>query len=242
MAKAKLILIPNTLGAGANLNQCLPPSNVEIVKPIRSFVVEHIKDARRFLVKIGLKEIIDQSEFFELNKHTKSQDINEVIGWLKQGKTVGLISDAGCPAIADPGAIVVKHAHQIGADVVPLVGPSSILLALMASGFNGQSFSFIGYLPQNQEERIKLIRKLEGKAKTQTQLFIETPYRNVSLLKELTETLNNNTLVCVACDVSLETEWIKTLSIAEWKRTKPVSPAGKFDFLKKRPCMFLIGS
>ncbi len=182
------------------------------------------------------KEIdIDQLTFFELNKHTQSSEIPSFLKPLEKGEDVAVISEAGCPGVADPGADIVKLAHQKGISVVPLVGPSSILLSLMASGFNGQNFAFNGYLPVKSGERTKAINLLEKKAKIdqQTQIFIETPYRNNQLIADLLKTCSTSTLLCIAANITAENEFIATKKVGDWKKSVPD--------LHKQPAIFLIG-
>ncbi|MBP5135756.1 MAG: SAM-dependent methyltransferase [Paludibacteraceae bacterium] len=227
-----LYLIPNTLGEN-DPNDVLPQKVMETAKAIRHFIVEDVRTARRFLRKIDRTFPIDDSVFFELNQHTDRSKIDPYIKPLLEGKDMGVISEAGCPAVADPGADIVALAHRKGIRVVPLVGPSSILLAQMASGFNGQSFAFVGYLPIENGERQKRLRKLEHRAKeeNQTQLFIETPYRNTKLFEELLATLKGDTKICIACDITLDSEYIETRTVSEWKQKKPQD-------LNKRPTIF----
>jgi len=231
-----LYLIPNTLGE-CDLEQVLPSVNFKIIKEIKHFIVEDVRTARRFLKKVDKEINIDELQFFTLNKHTSPEEISGYLSPLKTGSNVGIISEAGCPAIADPGAEIVRIAQAKNYRVVPLVGPSSILLALMASGFNGQSFAFTGYLPIQGNERIQTIKQLEKRAQheRQSQLFIETPYRNMKILEDILNTCQPNTQLCIACDITLESEYIKTKSIAEWKKEK-------LPDLNKRPCIFLISN
>ena len=231
-----LYLIPNTLGE-CDLEQVLPSVNFKIIKEIKHFIVEDVRTARRFLKKVDKEINIDELQFFTLNKHTSPEEISGYLSPLKTGSNVGIISEAGCPAIADPGAEIVRIAQVKNYRVVPLVGPSSILLALMASGFNGQSFAFTGYLPIQGNERIQTIKQLEKRAQheRQSQLFIETPYRNMKILEDILNTCQPNTQLCIACDITLESEYIKTKSIAEWKKEK-------LPDLNKRPCIFLISN
>ena len=227
-----LFLIPNTLGENAP-DEVIPQKVIETAKRLRHFIVEDVRTARRYLRRIDRTFPIDDSQFFELNQHTDRSKIEPYIKPLLDGNDMGIISEAGCPAVADPGADIVALAHRKGIRVVPLVGPSSILLAQMASGFNGQSFAFVGYLPIEAAERQKRLRKLEHRAKeeNQTQLFIETPYRNMKLFDELTATLKGDTRLCIACDITLESEYIETRTIGEWKQKKPQD-------LNKRPTIF----
>ncbi len=234
MTNGALYLIPITLGDTA-INQVIPEFNNFIINEIDYYIVENIRTARRFLKKAGLKKEIDELIFYELNKRTHEADIASFIKPLLSGKNVGVLSEAGCPGIADPGSEVVALAQQKNIKVVPLVGPSSILLALMASGFNGQNFSFNGYLAKEQKQRTIQIKELERqvKIKNQTQLFIETPFRNTNVFEDLLKTCLPNTKLCLALDITLPSEQILTKSIEDWKKTK-------ID-LNKRPCLFLIG-
>lgn len=227
-----LFLIPNTLGENAP-DEVIPQKVIETAKRLRHFIVEDVRTVRRYLRRIDRTFPIDDSQFFELNQHTDRSKIEPYLKPLLDGNDMGIISEAGCPAVADPGADIVALAHRKGIRVVPLVGPSSILLAQMASGFNGQSFAFVGYLPIEAAERQKRLRKLEHRAKeeNQTQLFIETPYRNMKLFDELTATLKGDTRLCIACDITLESECIETRTIGEWKQKKPQD-------LNKRPTIF----
>lgn len=229
-----LYLIPNTLGE-CEMEQVLPSANFEIIKKIKHFIVEDIRTARRFLKKVDKNIDIDELQFYTLNKHTSPEEVSNYLIPLKNGLDIGIISEAGCPAIADPGAEVVRIAQAKNYRVVPLVGPSSILLALMASGFNGQSFAFSGYLPIQANERTQAIKHLEKRAwqEKQSQLFIETPYRNMKMLEDILHTCQPKTQLCIACDITLESEYIKTKSIAEWKKAK-------LPDLNKRPCIFIL--
>ncbi|HSH68041.1 MAG TPA: SAM-dependent methyltransferase, partial [Bacteroidia bacterium] len=186
-----------------------------------------------YLKKAGLQRPLQDIILHPLNQHTPSQEISGYLKALSEGKNIGVISEAGCPGVADPGAEVVAIAHERHIRVIPLVGPSSILLALMASGFNGQSFTFHGYLPKERSERIKKLKELEkATQKGQTQLFIETPYRNTHLLDDILQTCESTTLLCIACDITLPTEFIKTRRIAEWKKHIPD--------IHKKPTIFLV--
>ena len=230
---ANLYLIPTTLGE-SSLERIMPTFNYQIVNDLQYFIVEDVRTARRFLKKVNRKIDIDTLTFYILNQHTSPQEISSFLKPLFEGHSVGIISEAGCPAIADPGADVVAIAQQNNFNVIPLVGPSSILLSLMASGFNGQSFAFVGYLPIQPADRSKMLRKLESRAisEDQSQIFIETPYRNMKLLEEIVQTCQPTTRLCIAVDITLETEFIKTKTIKEWKTQLPD--------LNKRPCIFLI--
>ena len=228
-----LYLIPVTLG-DTSLEKVLPSYNKEIILQIKHFIVEEVRTARRFLKKVEPSIDIDSLTFYPLNKHTLATEISGYLKPLVAGEPMGVISEAGCPAIADPGADVVAIAQRRGLKVVPLVGPSSILLSVMGSGFNGQSFAFHGYLPIDQAERTRKIKQLEQRAyaEDQTQLFIETPYRNRRLLEELLQTCRPQTRLCIACNVTCEDEYIRTRAVKEWK--------GNLPDLEKRPCIFLI--
>jgi 16S rRNA (cytidine1402-2'-O)-methyltransferase len=230
----KLYLIPTTLGDENPFN-VLPSEVKSIVATIKHFIVEDERSARRFLRKIDPEIVIDNLTFRELNKRTRYDEMALFLVPAFEGNNIGVISEAGCPGVADPGADIVKIAHQKGVEVKPLVGPSSILLSLMASGLNGQSFAFVGYIPVKHPARGKSIRHLEHRSlyEDQTQIFIETPYRNNTLLEDLVKTLDEKTRLCVACDLTLETEYIKTQSIREWRKERPD--------LHKRPAIFLIG-
>ncbi|MES2591777.1 MAG: SAM-dependent methyltransferase [Bacteroidota bacterium] len=229
-----LYLIPTTLGDTAETADVLPVKIKDIINTIDEYIVENEKSARHYLKKMGIQKPLQEIILHPLNQHTETKDISTYLNSIALGKNIGIISEAGCPGVADPGSIVVKSAHEKNIKVVPLVGPSSILLALMASGFNGQSFTFNGYLPKERSERIKKIKDLERLAqqKDQTQLFIETPYRNTHLLDDILSTCDPKTPLCIACDITLPTEFIKTKSIAWWKKQIPD--------ISKRPAIFLI--
>ena len=231
--KGNLYLIPCTLGENSPL-EVLPLLVKKAVENIDHYIVEHEKSARRFIKAVVSKKQQSSLHIEEINKFTKPQDIPQMLEPCLKGQDVGVISDAGCPGIADPGAAVVAEAHKNGIKVVPLVGPSSILLAMMASGFNGQNFAFNGYLPIDKAERKAKIKQLEKRSiqDNQSQLFIETPYRNNQILESLTTALQKNTEICVACDITLSTEYIRTAPAKDWKRIK-------VD-LHKRPTMFII--
>lgn len=228
-----LYLIPTTLGE-SDLNAVLPEKNNLITNSIRHFIVEDVRTARRFLRKMDRQFPIDDCTFYALNQHTTPEQIAGYLEPLSQKQDMGVISEAGCPAVADPGADIVRMAQLKDYKVVPLVGPSSILLALMGSGFNGQSFAFVGYLPIDGVDRSKAIKKLEARAiaESQTQLFIETPYRNMKMLEDILKSCQPNTRLCIAADITLETEYIKTKTVADWKKQIPD--------LGKRPCIFAI--
>lgn len=230
-----LYLIPVELGE-TPVSQVLPEYNHQVILGIKHFIVENVRSARRFLKRVDKSINIDELTFYELNKHTSPKDITGYLDALQQGMPMGVISEAGCPAVADPGADVVAIAQRRGLKVVPLVGPSSIILSVMGSGFNGQSFAFNGYLPIEQGERTKKIKALETRAYTesQTQLFIETPYRNHKMIEELCATCRPQTRLCVAAGITCENEYIKTRTIQDWKKAKDLPD------LSKTPCIFLI--
>jgi 16S rRNA (cytidine1402-2'-O)-methyltransferase len=229
-----LYLIPVTLG-DTEVSQVLPSYNHDIIMSIRHFVVEDVRSARRFLKKVDKSINIDELTFYPMGKHSEGEDFSRYLEPMKNGESVGVISEAGCPAVADPGGNVVAIAQRRGYRVVPLVGPSSIILSVMASGFNGQSFAFHGYLPIQGAERTKRIKQLEQRIynEHQTQIFIETPYRNAAMIEELTRTLKPQTKLCIASGITTEQEWIKTLTIQEWRKVQ------KPD-LSKIPTIFLI--
>jgi 16S rRNA (cytidine1402-2'-O)-methyltransferase len=232
--KGTLYLIPVTLGDTSETADVLPVKVNQVINTIDEYIVENEKSARQFLKKMGLQKPLQQMILHPLNQHTEVSEISGYMKSLLEGRNMGVISEAGCPGIADPGADVVKLAHQKDIRVVPLVGPSSILLALMASGFNGQSFAFNGYLPKERGDRIKKIKELERTAqqKSQTQIFIETPYRNMHLLEDILSACDHQTKLCIACDITLDTEFIRTKNISEWKKQLPD--------LAKKPAIFII--
>ena len=228
----KLYLIPSFLGIDKG-NEVFPELNASIVRSLRHFIVEDERTARRFIKKLVPEMVIDELTFLLLNEHTREIETGSYLNVCKDN-SVGLISDAGLPCVADPGSIVVKMAHEKGIEVIPLIGPSSIMLALMASGMNGQNFAFVGYLPIAKFERVKAIKALEKRSfiENQTQIFIETPYRNVQLLEELIQNCNEQTLLCIACDLTLPEQMIKTYTIAQWKNKKPD--------IHKHPAIFVL--
>lgn len=227
----KVYLIPTVLSADALFS--LPPYITDTVRMLRIFYVENERTARRFLKALDKSIDIDSLQLLPMNEH-EPPDLAKARQLLKEGHSIGVISEAGCPAVADPGQLVVKAAHSIGATVIPMVGPNSMLLALMASGMNGQNFQFTGYLPIKPDERAKAIRELEAASarKAQTQLFIEAPYRNNQLLKDVLANCKPSTLVCVAVDLTAPTEYIRTQTVAQWAKQG-------FDF-HKRPAIFLL--
>lgn len=228
-----LYLLPVTLGDTA-IEKVLPSYNKEIILGIKYFIVEDVRSARRFLKKVDRDINIDELSFYPLNKHTSPEDISGYLKPLIDGNSMGLISEAGCPAVADPGADVVAIAQRKNLKVVPLVGPSSIILSVMGSGFNGQSFAFHGYLPIEPGERQKRLKELEQRiySEHQTQLFIETPYRNNKMMEDILKACRPQTKLCIAANITCEGEYIKTRTVKEWK--------GKLPDLTKVPCIFLI--
>lgn len=232
--KGKVYLIPTFLGDDSTVEQTMPTYNIDIVRRIKFFLVEEIRTARRYLKRMDKAINIDELSINQLNKDTKWEQIKPMLAPALEGNDIGIMSEAGCPGIADPGALAVEAAHRIGLQVVPLVGPSSILLAMMASGMNGQNFAFVGYLPVEKGELDKRIRKMEERStkEHQTQIFIETPYRNGKLFEDLVRILRPTTLLCIATDVACPSESIITKTIADWKK------AGVPDFHKK-PTIFL---
>ena len=231
--KGKLFLIPTTLGENEPL-EVLPISIKRAIEEIDYYIVENEKSARRFIKKISPRKSQPNLLIEVLNKYTEPEAIPTFLQPCLEGHNIGVLSEAGCPGIADPGADVVRVAHQKNIQVVPLVGPSSIVLAMMASGLNGQNFAFNGYLPIDSTDRKKAIKSLEKKSIDlgQSQIFIETPYRNDKLLAELLKALSINTLLCIACDITLSTEFIATKKISDWKKTA-------LD-LNKRPTIFIL--
>lgn len=230
-----LYLIPVELGDTPQ-ERVLPAYNREVILGIRHFIVEEVRSARRFLKRVDRDINIDELTFYPMGKHADAARFAEYLRPLEAGEPMGVISEAGCPAVADPGADVVAIAQRRGLRVVPLVGPSSMILAVMASGLNGQSFAFHGYLPIDPAERAKRLKVLETRAQQerQTQLFIETPYRNQKLFETLCQTLRPQTRICVAAGITTDDEWIRTHSVAEWKRQQ-------LPDLSKTPAIFLIG-
>lgn len=232
MSKGKLYLIPSPLGEYEPA-EVIPEGTLRTLKGLQTFVVEETRTARRYLSAAGLKGHIAELEFHELNEHTAPAEVEALLPLFEKGD-VGLISEAGLPAVADPGAALVALCHRHGITVVPLVGPSSLMLALMASGLDGQSFAFRGYLPAKTDERRAAIRRCEKDSAglRQSQIFIETPYRNDSLLGDLLEQLSPSTKLCVAADITMPDAFIRTDSVAGWRKNKPV--------IGKRPCVFII--
>jgi len=231
---ARLFLVPNLI-SNSDWRLMLPADVANILAGTIFYIVENIRTARRFLKKINSETDIDKLTFFELNKYTDKSEIAGFLAPIEQGMDIAVISEAGSPGIADPGAEVVKIAHQRGYKVVPLAGPSSILMGLMASGLNGQNFAFNGYLPVKRRERVLAIKELEKRASklNQTQIFIETPYRNNALLADIISSCSLPTLLCIAADITGEDEFIATKTIGQWKKEIPD--------LHKKPTVFLIG-
>lgn len=229
-----LYLIPVTLG-DTPIEQVLPAYNHDVIMQLRHFIVEDIRSARRFLRKVDREFPIDDSTFMEMGKHADPKRFSQYLEPQRQGASIGVISEAGCPAVADPGADVVAIAQREGLRVIPLVGPSSMILAVMSSGLGGQSFAFNGYLPVDPAERTKRLKSLETRAwnEGQTQLFIETPYRNQKMFQAMLSTLRPQTRLCIAAGITTGEEWIKTLTVEKWK--KQVLPD-----LSKVPAIFLI--
>ena len=231
--KGKLYLIPSPLGDN-DPAEVIPAPTLALLQGIRRYVVEEVRTARRYLSRAGLKGRIAELEFHELNEHTTQQEVEALAALFDDGQDVALISEAGLPAVADPGAALVALCHRRGITVVPQVGPSSLMLALMASGLNGQSFTFCGYLPAKTEERRNAIKAIEKTSQThrQTQIVIETPYRNDALFADLLQACRPSTRICVAADITLPDAYIRTKTVNEWKKENLI--------IGKRPCVFLI--
>ena len=231
--KGRLYLIPSPLGDN-DPAEVIPAPTLALLQGIRRYVVEEVRTARRYLSRAGLKGRIAELEFHELNEHTTPQEVEALATLFDDGQDVGLISEAGLPAVADPGAALVALCHRRGITVVPQVGPSSLMLALMASGLNGQSFAFCGYLPAKTEERRNAIKAIEktSQVQRQTQIVIETPYRNDAFFADLLQACRPSTRICVAADITLPDAYIRTRTVAEWKKDNLI--------IGKRPCVFLI--
>jgi 16S rRNA (cytidine1402-2'-O)-methyltransferase len=229
----KLYLIPTVLSENT-ADKVLSPQIKEVVSNIDYFFVEELRTARRFISALKIGKPIESLKFFELNKDTTADAFQKDIESLPKGVDIGVISEAGCPGVADPGSMAVAYAHKTNMDVLPLVGPSSILLALMGSGFNGQSFCFHGYLPIDKAEKIKVIKSLEkeSKARNQAQIFMETPYRNMKMLEEILPVLNGETRFCIASGLTSESQYIKTKKVKDWPKFLPD--------IHKRPTIFLL--
>lgn len=234
MIKGVLYLVPATLGS-PDTRLTIPPGLADLVRDIQVFIVENERSARRYLKLLARDIDIDRLTFFELNNHTPTEEVPSFLGPAEKGQDTAIISEAGMPGVADPGAAVVRMAHEKGISVIPLTGPSSVLLALMASGFNGQQFTFHGYLPISQSQRVRRIREIEKEMQRTgiTQIFIEAPYRNDKLMADLLLHCHPATLLCVAADITMDTEMIRSQPISRWKKNKPS--------LHKRPAIFLLG-
>lgn len=230
-------MIPTPIGGGReSIDNSLPPANRDIIDSLDYFVVEDLRSARRFLASLRLSRAIDDMLFTELNEHTPPGEVEAMLApLLNQNRSCGILSEAGLPCVADPGALLVGAAHRCGIRVVPLVGPSSLMLALMASGANGQSFAFNGYLPVKQPDRSRMIRFYEKQAATagQTQIFIETPYRNIKLLEDLISACAPGTKLTIAASLTAGDEFIRTLTIAQWEKTT-------IPDIHKRPAIFIL--
>jgi len=228
----RLFLVPNTIGE-STITGVIPSEVIEIIRNLRAFATENPKNTIRYLKKIDKSIRIDELVFLDLNEHSDRKQVEYCLSWLEKGD-VGIISEAGCPGIADPGAELVALAQQKHYPVVPLVGPSSILLALIASGCNGQNFSFNGYLPVKENERAKALRRFEKQSseENRTQIFIETPYRNMKLFQEMLSLLSPDTRLSIACDITTDKEYIRTMTVREWKKQTPD--------LHKRPAIFIL--
>ena len=233
LALGKLYLIPTTLGESDPMD-VLPQKVKRTIDFIDDYIVENEKTARKFIKSINPDKVQSSLRLSPLNKHTEISEHNKMIQTCIEGRNLGLMSEAGCPGVADPGAVIVKLAHEKGIQVIPLVGPSSILLAMMASGMNGQSFAFNGYLPIDKSEKKAALKNFEklSQDKNQSQLFIETPYRNNKLLEDILQALQPSTHLCIAADITLPSEYIRTLRIQDWKKTK-------ID-LHNRPTIFIL--
>jgi 16S rRNA (cytidine1402-2'-O)-methyltransferase len=231
--KANLYLIPNLIG-DTEPELVLPSGLYSLIKHIKHFIVEDIRTARRFLKKLDKEIVIDDLTFYELNKHSEPTEIDKYLAVAELGSDVGLLSEAGLPCIADPGNVIVMLAHKKNIRVVPISGPSSLFMALMASGLNGQNFAFNGYIPVEALLRINKLKLLENRSvrESQSQIFMDTPYRNDKLLDDILSNLNPRTYLCIASNISCEDEMIATKTIADWKQNKPA--------LNKKPCIFII--
>jgi len=231
--QGKLYLIPAKLG-DSEYEAIFPNINKELILSIDTFIIEDLRSARRFLKSLNYPGNFDNVNFHLLNEHTESEETSHYLDAINEGKDVGILSEAGMPCIADPGNVIVRMAHRKDIAVIPLTGPSSIFLSLAASGFNGQNFSFLGYIPIKPNERSNFLKEVEKRVwkLRQTQIFIEAPYRNVKLFESIIQNCGTNTMLCIACDITLNTEFIRTKSIAEWKKVKPD--------IHKRPTVFLL--
>lgn len=231
--KGRLYLIPSPIGDG-DPAEVIPAPVLALLQDIDTYVVEEVRTARRYLSRAGLKGHIEELQFHTLNEHTRDEEVERMASLFDGGRNVGLISEAGLPAVADPGARLVELCHRIGVKVIPQVGPSSLMMALMSSGLNGQSFAFCGYLPAKTDERGQAIRAVERRSAElrQSQIIIETPYRNDALFADMLRHCSPSTRICIAADISCEDAFIKTKTAGEWKRDIPV--------IGKRPCVFVM--
>ena len=237
MSAGVIYMIPCPISEERGVWDVLPKANLDVMNSLDYFIVENVRSARRFLSKAGIERKIDELEFVELNEHTTAAaEVEKMLKPVLAGRSAGVISEAGVPGVADPGADIVALAHRKGVRVVPLVGPSSILMSVMASGLNGQSFAFVGYIPVKDNERIKRLKELERRAKeeNQAQLFIEAPYRNVKLFESLVKSLSSKLRLTIAADITSPEEYIKTLTVEEWRKM------GVPD-IAKRPTIFILG-
>ena len=232
----RLILFPVPIGA-EDVEASLPVYNLQLLNGCHTFIVEELRTARRFLKHVGYQQSIDETTFHILNEHTEPAEIGHYLDPIDKGEDVGLLSEAGLPCVADPGALVTRMAQSKCVEIVPLVGPSSLMLALMASGLNGQQFAFLGYLPVDRHQRAAAIRSIEQTAirTGQTQIFIEAPYRNNQMLEALSDTCHPETLICVACDLTLASQTVRTLTAAQWRKQR------QNINLHKRNTVFLVG-
>lgn len=232
----RLILFPVPIGA-EDVEASLPAYNLQLLNGCHTFIVEELRTARRFLKHVGYQQSIDETTFHILNEHTEPAEIGHYLDPIDKGEDVGLLSEAGLPCVADPGALVTRMAQSKCVEIVPLVGPSSLMLALMASGLNGQQFAFLGYLPVDRHQRAAAIRSIEQTAirTGQTQIFIEAPYRNNQMLEALSDTCHPETLICVACDLTLASQTVRTLTVAQWRKQR------QNINLHKRNTVFLVG-
>lgn len=234
MSNGKIYLIPNTLG-GETIHDIIPNEVAQIAVNLRNFAVEDVKSARRLLRKMDREFPIDDSQFLLLNRNTAFHELQQIIKVVQAGENIGIISEAGCPGIADPGAELIALAHEKGIEISPLVGPSSILLALIGSGFSGQTFSFHGYLPKERKDRVRRLKDFEGDTRRTgyTHIFMDTPFRNMNVLEDLLNDLADNTMLCIASNLTLHDQRIQTMSVKDWREHA-------YD-LSKIPVMFLIG-
>lgn len=236
MAKSPILYLIPSIIADDTVNEVITPQIRSVIQNIDYYLVEDIRTARRYISSLKTGRVIEELHFEVLNKKTKPEELKALFGPAKKGKNMGILSESGCPGVADPGALAVEYAHQQNIQVTPLVGPSSILMALMSSGMNGQKFCFHGYIPIDKQEAAKVIKslELESRKNNQTQIFIETPFRNNQLLATMLDTLHGETKLCIAKDITGNAEFIKTKPVYRWKKEKPE--------LHKTPTIFLIHS